>query len=90
MKQDRIMLKFALPWLTLAGFTLIFSISANFAQGFTNFVGFENPANVYLSIVVGALVALSILLSAEVTKSVKRLEKAARAIAITDGNVSAK
>ena len=83
-KQDSLMLKFALPWLALSLFSVLFSISADFSSWLTNIFGFEKPSNLYLSVSVVTLVALGILLSIEVTKSVKRLEKAASAIAIIE------
>ncbi len=84
-KRDSIMLKFGIPWVVLSIFSIAFSASSSFANKLTRLLGFEKPSNLYLSVTVVSLVALGILLSIEVTKSVKRLEKAAIAIALSEG-----
>lgn len=86
-RGHKLMLKFALPWLTLSIFGLLFSSSELFRNSMTSLFGFEQPSNLFLSFMVLALGFLGILLGIEVTNSVTRLEKAASAIAIIDSQL---
>lgn len=87
-KHDRLMLKFGLPWISLSLFSIAFAGSSTFANWLTRILGFEKPSNVFLTVTVTSLITLGILLSTEVTKSVKRLERAASEIAILGSNTN--
>ena len=81
-REDRIMLKFGLPWLFVSVTGIAFAISLEFRFWATALFGFEQPANFFFSLTIGALAFLGILLSVEITVATKRLERAASAIAI--------
>ena len=81
-RGHRLMLKFALPWLTMSFFGFLFSASSFFRETLTKFAGFEQPSNLFFSVMVVALGFLGILLGIELTTNVASLEKSASAIAI--------
>ena len=82
-RNHRIMLKFALPWLFLAIFSLIFSIGSNVRYFITELLGFAQPSNAFFAVAIVSLAFLGILLSIEATSATDRLERAASAIAIS-------
>lgn len=77
------MLKFALPWLFLALFSLIFSTGSNTRYLITELLGFAQPSNAFFAVSIVALAFLGILLSIEATSATDRLERAASSIAIS-------
>jgi hypothetical protein len=81
-RNHRIMLKFALPWLFLAIFSLIFSTGSEIRYLITDLLGFAQPSNAFFAVAIVALAFLGILLSIEATSATDRLERAASAIAI--------
>jgi len=85
-REDRIMLKFGLPWLLVSIIGIVFALSLSFRSWATTLLGFEQPANFFFSLTIGALAFLGILLSVEVTSAIKRLERTATAIAIASLN----
>lgn len=85
-RNHKIMLKFALPWLFLALFSFIFSLGSSARYFVTEFLGFEQPSNAYFAIAIVSLAFLGILLSIEVTSATDRLERASSAIAISRAN----
>jgi hypothetical protein len=82
-RNHKIMLKFALPWLFLALFSLIFSTGTEMRYLITDLLGFQQPSNAYYAVAIVALAFLGILLSIEATSATDRLERAASAIAIS-------
>lgn len=82
-RNHRIMLKFALPWLFLALFSLIFSTGSNTRYLITELLGFAQPSNAFFAVSIVALAFLGILLSIEATSATDRLERAASSIAIS-------
>jgi hypothetical protein len=83
-RNHKIMLKFALPWLFLAIFSLIFSIGSEIRYVITELLGFAQPSNAFFAVAIVALAFLGILLSVEATSATDRLERAASAIAISN------
>jgi hypothetical protein len=81
-RNHRIMLKFAVPWLFLAMFSLIFSTGSEMRYFITDVLGFAQPSNAFFAVAIVALAFLGILLSIEATSATDRLERAASAIAI--------
>jgi hypothetical protein len=82
-RNHRIMLKFALPWLFLAIFSLIFSTGSEMRNFITDLLGFAQPSNAFFAVAIVALAFLGILLSIEATSATDRLERAASVIAIS-------
>lgn len=89
-RNHKIMLKFALPWLFLAIFSLIFSTGSEIRYLITDVLGFAQPSNAFFAVAIVALAFLGILLSIEATSATDRLERSASAIAISSlvGKVS--
>jgi hypothetical protein len=83
-RNHRIMLKFAVPWLFLAMFSLIFSIGSEIRYFIADALGFAQPSNAFFAVAIVALAFLGILLSIEATSATDRLERSASAIAIAD------
>ena len=83
-RNHRIMLKFAVPWLFLAMFSLIFSTGSKMRYFITDALGFAQPSNAFFAVAIVALAFLGILLSIEATSATDRLERAASAIAIAN------
>jgi hypothetical protein len=81
-RNNRIMLKFAVPWLFLSTFSFIFSLSESVRNFITLALGFEQPSNAFFAVAIGSLAFLGILLSVETTSATSKLERAASAIAI--------
>ena len=81
-RNHRIMLKFAAPWLFLALFSLIFSTGSEIRYLITDALGFAQPSNAFFAVAIVALAFLGILLSIEVTSATDKLERAASAIAL--------
>lgn len=83
-RDNKIMIKFALPWLFLSAFSLIFSTTSNVRNSIADFLGFEQASNAYFAVAIVALAFLGILLSIEITRASDRLERAASSIAISN------
>ena len=81
-RNSRIMLKFALPWLFLSTFSFVFSLSDSVRNFITLALGFVQPSNAFFAVAIGSLAFLGILLSVETTSTTNKLERAASAIAI--------
>ena len=88
-RNSRIMLKFALPWLFLSTFSFMFSVSETVRNFITVALGFEQPSNAFFAVAIGSLAFLGILLSIEATSATNRLERAASAIAINGSMINA-
>jgi hypothetical protein len=86
-RNHKIMLKFALPWLFLALFSFVFSLGSEARSLVTDLLGFEQPSNAFFAIAIVSLAFLGILLSIEVTSATDRLERASSAIALSRANV---
>jgi hypothetical protein len=82
-RNHKIMLKFALPWLFLGMFSFIFSLGSAARYFVTDLLGFAQPSNAYFAIAIVSLAFLGILLSIEATSATDRLERASSAIAIS-------
>jgi hypothetical protein len=83
-RNHRIMLKFALPWLFLSIFSLMFSTGSEIRYLITDLLGFAQPSNAFFAVAIVALAFLGILLSIEATSATDRLERSASAIAISN------
>ena len=88
-RNHRIMLKFALPWLFLALFSFVFSLGSEARYSVTEILGFEQPSNAYFAIAIVSLAFLGILLSIEATSATDRLERASSQIALSKAKTDA-
>lgn len=89
-RNSRIMLKFAVPWLFLSTFSFVFSLSDNVRNFITLALGFAQPSNAFFAVAIGSLAFLGILLSVEATSATNKLERAASAIAINGSLIESK
>ena len=83
----KIMLKFALPWIFLSLFSLVFSFNSESRRILTELMGFSQPSNAFFAVAIVCLSFLGILLSIEATSATDRLERVASAVALAAAEI---